>query len=113
MLLQEERCPVSESLFGEMYRASPDGLRELMQTVPAKVRAILVIYCYRRSHLAAMALTIATTCTKEDLIDFGGDLGALIYEQARRPPKVEPATKRKVTLAEGPIFQFAFDQELA
>lgn len=68
MLSEEEECPVEETLLGELYHASPLGLHALVDTVPAKTRALLAHYCYRRSHLFELGLAIASTCDRRDLI---------------------------------------------
>jgi hypothetical protein len=81
---QEEPCPVPESLLRQMYKASPDGLPALIESVSPFVRAMLAVYCRRRAHLAAIGLRVAATCEKDDLINAGGDFGAMLYEQARR-----------------------------
>lgn len=100
--LNEEACPVPESLFGQLYRASPHGLTALIETVPATVRAMLADYCYRRSHLASLGLAIAATCEREDLIAAGSN-GAALYQRSRTPDEPAPLThyekRRKVTLA--------------
>jgi len=62
MPAQEEECPVDDSLLGELYRSSPQGLHALVETVAPRVRAMLALYCYRRSHLSQLALAIASTC---------------------------------------------------
>ena len=49
--LEDEPCPVADQMLGEMYRASPHGLNELIATVSPAVRALLAVYCYRRAHL--------------------------------------------------------------
>ena len=84
---QEEPCPVPESLLSDMYRARPEGLQQLVQSVSPFVRAMLAVYCRRRAHLSEIGLTIASTCDKDDLINAGGDFGAMLYEQARRTPR--------------------------
>lgn len=99
--LNEEACPVPESLFGELYRASPHGLAALIETVPASVRALLADYCYRRSHLASLGLAIAASCEYEDLVAAGSN-GAILYHRSRTPDE-EPVLshyerRRKVTL---------------
>ena len=114
-LPQEETCPVPDSLLGEMYRANPNGLTTLVQSVPSRVRAMLAIYCYPRAHLSSMALVIASSCEKEDLINFGGDLGAVMFEQARRSSNVvqlELNSRRNVSLSSGAIMQVVIDQDL-
>jgi hypothetical protein len=114
-LPQEETCPIPDSLLGEMYRANPIGLTALVQSVPSNVRAMLAIYCYPRAHLSPIALVIAASCEKEDLINFGGDLGAAMYEQARRSSNVVRSAqnnRRNVSLSSGAIMQIVIDQDL-
>ena len=82
---QEEDCPVPESVLGDIFSSSPHGLRELVKTIPPFTRALLAVYCRGQAHLHSIGLTIASTCEKEDLINAGGDQGAALYEQARRP----------------------------
>jgi hypothetical protein len=65
MQLNEETCPVPESVLGQLYRANPHGLDELIATVPPQTRAMLAVYCYRRdnrqpairTHFGALAET--------------------------------------------------------
>ena len=104
---QEEACPVSDQLLGELYRASPHGLDALIATVPSATRAMLAIYCYRRAHLAAIGLTIAATCDEYDMTTFGGQFGAVLFARARETPSLPKADshsagRRKVTLAGPP-----------
>jgi hypothetical protein len=75
---------------------------------------MLAIYCARRAHLNAIALAVAATCDKEDLIDFGGDSGAVLFERARRPRPVvaEPHTRRSVSLSQGTLMKVVVDQDL-
>ena len=109
-LLAEEFCPVSESVFGRLYRASPQGLAALIKTVPAETRANLAVYCYRRAHLQALALTIAETCLADDLQWFGGKMGAELSSLAHAPKIAEDARKpmlkssKGVTLATGRLW---------
>lgn len=82
---QEEPCPVSQSVLSDLYRTHPQGLREMVKTIPPFTRALLAVYCRGQAHLHSLSLTIASTCEKDDLINAGGDQGAALYEQARRP----------------------------
>ncbi|HEU5018120.1 MAG TPA: hypothetical protein VFT69_09120 [Pseudolabrys sp.] len=100
--LNEEPCPVSESLLGDLYRADPEGLSALIETVPPYVRAVLAVYCRRRGHLAGIGLSLAASCEKEDLIIAGGDFGAMLFEQARRAPEIEER-RPKISLAREPF----------
>ena len=102
--LNEEACPVSETLFGELYRANSHGLAALIKTVPAAARAVLADYCYRRAHLASLGLTIAASCERDDLIAAGSN-GAALYQRSRTPDESPPLShyerRRKITLANG------------
>jgi hypothetical protein len=111
---QEEPCPVSEDTLGALYRATPEGLPALVDSIPPRARALLAIYCHRRAHLSSIGLAIASTCDKNDMINFGGDAGAALFEQARRAPKVNTQRQwqRKVSLSSGAIMQVVIDQDL-
>lgn len=109
---QEEECPVPESLLGDLYRASPEGLHALVDGVPPRTRALLALYCYRRSHLSSLALAIASTCGKGDMMVAGGQLGAVIFEQSRQAPKAIEEKRRKVTLSNGSFMKLIVAQDL-
>ncbi len=55
-MFEDEACPVPDDVLGEMYRANSHGLNELIVSVPPAVRGMLAMYCYRRAHLASIAL---------------------------------------------------------
>ena len=109
-LLAEEFCPVSEDLFGGLYRASPEGLAALIKTVPAETRAMLAVYCYRRAHLQALGLTIAESCSEDDLQRFGGRMGAelpaLAKAQKALVEELQPKAKssKGISLATGRLW---------
>ena len=69
---ENDFCPVRDELLGEMYRANANGLPMLVESVSSEVRAMLALFCYRRSHLHALALAIAASCTERELIQLGG-----------------------------------------
>jgi hypothetical protein len=105
-LLEDEVCPVPDEMLGAMYRASPHGLNELIDTVSPTTRALLAVYCYRRAHLASIGLAIAATCDKEDLAWLGGNAGAVLFERSREGPKSSVTDshttgRRNITLATG------------
>ena len=107
-MFEDEACPVSDKVLGEMYRANPHGLNELIDTVPAAVRGMLAMYCYRRAHLASIALAIAATCDEDDLTRPGGNAGALLFANSRDAesgPRLvtHPVGRRKITLASGTL----------
>ena len=107
--LEDEPCPVSDQMLGELYRASAHGLSELIATVPPSARALLAVYCYRRAHLASIGLAIAATCDKDDLTWLGGNAGAALFERSREAPQSYPDVRangrRKITLATAPLRQ--------
>jgi hypothetical protein len=108
---EKDACPVEDELLGSLYRASPQGLAELVSTVPAETRAMLALFCYRRSHMQGLALAIASSCERRDLVEWGGALGSVIYAAAQRTPYkavvVEASSRRKVTLSTTPLSTFA------
>lgn len=79
----DESCPVGEELLGEMYRANENGLPALVDSVSGDVRAMLALFCYRRSHLHSLALAIAASCSERDLLQCGGRVGGVLYAQSR------------------------------
>jgi hypothetical protein len=106
-LPEEEICPVPDDVLGALYRASPHGLDALIATVSPETRAMLAIYCYRRSHLASIGLAIAASCDEYDLSTAGGQFGAVLFAKARQLPDL-PKTdaylgRRKITLSSGPM----------
>src|SRR5579859_5956075 len=90
-LLEDESCPVSDEVLGEMYRASAHGLDELIATVSPTARVLLAVYCYRRAHLASIGLTIAATCDRNDLASWGGNAGAVLFERSREALPQSPS----------------------
>ena len=112
-----ESCPVREELLGEMYRASEQGLPSLVESVAPNVRAMLALFCYRRSHLHSLALAIAASCSERDLVQLGGRVGATLYALSREgTAKSTPSlsTGRKpITLSTKPLSVLApLDDEL-
>src|SRR3954468_5969423 len=88
---ENDFCPVREELLGEMYRSSENGLNQLVESVSADVRAMLALFCYRRSHLYQLALTIAASCNERDLIQLGGRVGSTLYALSREGPSSRAA----------------------
>jgi hypothetical protein len=116
-------CPVRDELLGEMYRASEHGLARLVESVSSDVRAMLALFCYRRSHLHSLALLIATSCSERELVQFGGRVGSALYALSREPaarsaPASSFGNRKPITLSTKPLSTFApiedeFDEELA
>ncbi len=112
MLPQEEACPVDDSLLGDLYRSSPEGLHALVETIPANVRAMLALYCYRRTHLSDLAIAVASTCERQELVLAGGELGSVVFDQSRKAPELAREKRRKITLASGSAFSLLVAQDL-
>lgn len=106
-----ERCPVRDELLGEMYRANEHGLARLVESVSSEVRAQLALFCYRKSHLHSLALSIASSCDERDLISIGGRVGATLYTQSRGPVartvRSGASGRKPITLSTKPLSTFA------
>jgi hypothetical protein len=108
-----DKCPVRDELLGEMYRASEHGLAHLVDSVSSDVRAMLALFCYRRSHLHSLALSIAASCTERELIHFGGRVGSTLYALSREAPSSRVSAssshsgRKPITLSTKPLSTFA------
>jgi hypothetical protein len=115
---ENDFCPVRDELLGEMYRASENGLPRLVESVASDVRAMLALFCYRRSHLHALALLIAASCSERELIELGGRVGSTLYALSREPatraaPSSSYGNRKPITLSTKPLSTFApVDDEL-
>jgi hypothetical protein len=109
---ENDFCPVRDELLGEMYRASEHGLPKLVESVSSEVRAMLALFCYRRSHLYALALSIAASCNERDLIQLGGRVGSTLYAlssepAARATSSTSYGNRKPITLSTKPLSTFA------
>ena len=119
---ENDFCPVRDELLGEMYRASEHGLPKLVESVSSEVRAMLALFCYRRSHLHTLAFSIAASCSERDLIQLGGRVGSTLYALAREPAaratsSASYGNRKPITLSTKPLSTFApieddFDDEI-
>ena len=112
-----DSCPVRDELLGEMYRANEHGLARLVDTVSSDVRAMLALFCYRRSHLHSLAVAIAGSCNERDLIENGGRVGSTLYALAREgAAKSSPSLsggRKPITLSTKPLSVLApLDDEI-
>jgi hypothetical protein len=108
---ENDFCPVRDELLGEMYRANANGLPILVDSVSSDVRAMLALFCYRRSHLHALALAVAATCTERELIHFGGRVGSTLYALSREPAARSASSssgsgRKPITLSTKPLSTF-------
>src|SRR5882724_7229872 len=109
---ENDFCPVRDELLGEMYRANEHGLPQLVASVSSDVRAMLALFCYRRSHLHSLALSIAATCSERELIEYGGRVGSTLYALSRQTPETRVATslygnRKPITLSTKPLSTFS------
>jgi hypothetical protein len=110
---ENDFCPVREELLGELYRASESGLPQLVESVSSDVRAMLALFCYRRSHLHSLALSIAASCDERDLIQLGGRVGSTLFALSRNgavSPRATPAyagNRKPITLSTKPLSPMA------
>lgn len=115
---ENDFCPVRDDLLGAMYRANENGLPQLVESVSADVRAMLALFCYKRSHLHSLALAIAASCNERDLIQLGGRVGSTLYALSREAPVARPTpssygNRKPITLSTRPLSSFApIDDEL-
>jgi len=119
---ENDFCPVRDELLGELYRASEHGLPQLVESVSPEVRAMLALFCYRRSHLHALAMAIAGSCSERDLIMLGGRVGSTLYALSREPAARVAAVssgngRKPITLSTKPLSTLAplddeFDDDL-
>lgn len=108
-----DSCPVGDELLGAMYRAHENGLPQLVESVSSEARAMLALFCYRRAHLHALALAIASSCNERELIRIGGRVGSVLYALGREAPAVRSAPtssyggRKPITLSTKPLSAIA------
>jgi hypothetical protein len=107
-VFEDEPCPVPVETLGQIYRANPQGLNELIATVSPTTRALLAVYCYRRAHLASIGLAIGASCEKDDLASLAGNVGVDLFERSREVRHSLAADsrqngRRKITLSAGSL----------
>jgi hypothetical protein len=108
---ENDFCPVRDELLGQMYRANEHGLAQLVESISSDVRAMLALFCYRRSHLYSLALSIASSCNERELIQIGGRVGSTLYALSREPaahaaPSSSYGNRKPITLSTKPLSTF-------
>jgi hypothetical protein len=79
---------------------------------------MLALFCYRRSHLHSLALSIAASCSERELIQLGGRVGSTLYALSREPaartvPSSSYGHRKPITLSTKPLSTFSpADEEL-
>jgi hypothetical protein len=105
---ENDFCPIRDELLGEMYRANENGLPRLVESVSSDVRAMLALFCYRRSHLHSLAVSIAATCSERELTQFGGRVGSTLFALSRQAPETRATpslygNRKPITLSTKPL----------
>jgi hypothetical protein len=111
-MFENDLCPIRDELLGEMYRASEHGLPQLVASVSPEVRAMLALFCYRKSHLHSLALAIAGSCSEQQLVQAGGRVGSTLFALSREPAGRNTAAasygnRKPITLSTKPLTQVA------
>ena len=76
-------CPVSLDRLGELYRADPASVTDMVSYLPEDRRARLAMFCYARAHFRELGLTIAASCNERRLAELAGVLGQVLAAQCR------------------------------
>jgi hypothetical protein len=110
---ENDFCPVKDDLLGALYRSNEQGLPQLVASVAPDVRAMLALFCYRRSHLHTLAMSIASSCNERDLVELGGRVGSTLFALSREAPQshASPSSsygnRKPITLSTKPLSTFA------
>jgi hypothetical protein len=102
----EENLPIPDELFVDVVSLDQAGLFALIAKMAPERRALLAMYCYRRSHISEIGLAIAATCDEDDLTFTCGRAGADLFSKSRERPQpavsaAHPNYRRKITLFRG------------
>jgi hypothetical protein len=73
---------------------------------------MLALFCYRRSHLHALALAIAASCSEQQLVQIGGRVGSTLFILSREPAARNTASssysnRKPITLSTKPLTAMA------
>ncbi len=105
--LNEAACPIPESIFSTIHRATPQEAIAISRLLPDLQRAKLALFCYARAHLREAGCAIATACRDHDLIREGGAAGQALIEQRGVAKTARHKGHSKITLA-SPATQHIF-----
>ena len=108
--LADDVCPVRDELLGALYRANDLFVPGFVYTLAPDIRALLALFCYRRSHLHSIGLALAASCDKDSLVWAGGSVGSFVFACSREAsPREVPAhaDRRKIMLVTGVLRMFA------
>ncbi|MDB5512251.1 MAG: hypothetical protein JWR08_1734 [Enterovirga sp.] len=106
----EVDCPIPIATLNELNRAEPHVVLDHARAFSEPLRVRLALYCYNRSHLRQLALTVASSVDPDRLKELAGTMGEVLAAQCRasglsfgteplpqaKPEKAKPA--RKISL---------------
>ena len=87
--------PVSEEMFGQICRASPDQAQLLSMCLPMSARAQLAVFCYARTHLRDRGRAIAAACSEVALQLEAGIAGSMLFGQTTAEPETWGVNRRQ------------------
>jgi hypothetical protein len=104
----------SDGLISRLYRANEQTILDVIAPLSPRQRAGLAAFCYRRSHLHPVGLTIAATCEQLTLMQvLGTAVGTVLFKQSqqrRAPTERAPGANRpKITLSRVQVDRHQFD----
>jgi hypothetical protein len=81
--LNEIRSPIGERELLALKTLSFDALSAIARQLPAGQRARMAAFCYGKSHLHDLGLSIAACCSQAELGDAFGRNARIVEAQAR------------------------------
>lgn len=114
--VDDDPCPVSDYVLAQLYSADECSLRGLLDAIDPEIKPELAFYCYRRAHLETVGLVIAANCKESELVWLGGEAGTTLFARSRQardflPVRPASPSRRKITLASGPLRSWTFVEE--
>lgn len=98
-----EDCPVPEDLLKRLLDATLNVVSDVGSQLTEPQRAALAVYCYRRSHLRQLGLSLAALCSRSALMMEAGHAGELIHVQAQAGDFSEVGNHGRAKVGKAPV----------
>lgn len=98
-----EDCPVPEDLLKRLLDATLNAISDVGAQLTEPQRAALAVYCYRRSHLRQLGLSLAALCNRAALMMEAGHAGELIHMQAQANTNSDVDADRRPRGGKAPV----------
>jgi hypothetical protein len=98
-----EDCPVPEDLLKRLLDATLNAVSDVGAQLSEAQRAALAVYCYRRSHLRQLGLSLAALCSRSALMMEAGHAGELIHVQAQASNVTEIGNPGRAKVGKSPV----------